>query len=122
MQFATVAPMLSNIRSGKVAALAVTGPARIVALPNVPTMIEAGVPGYEAFLWMAIVAPVGTPPDIVTRLNRELNAVLTGDAKKSLDEQGMQLETGSPEQVTARIRRDTDKWRDVAAKAKILAE
>lgn len=122
MQFATVAPMLSNIRSGKVAALAVTGPARVAVLADVPTMAEAGVPGYEAFLWMAFVAPVGTPPEIVARLNRELNAVLTGDAKKSLDEQGMHVETGPPEQVTARIRRDIDKWRDVAAKAKIHAE
>lgn len=121
LQFATVAPMLSTIRAGKLTALAVTGKERIRVLPEVPTMMEAGVPGYEAFLWMAIVAPAGTPPAILARLNRELNTVLAGEAKDTLAAQGMQIETGPPERVTARIRDDIEKWRDVVKTAGIDA-
>lgn len=121
MQFATVAPMLSNIRAGKLTALAVTGKERVRVLPDVPTMIEAGVPEYEAFLWMAIVAPAGTPPGILARLNRELNTVLAGEAKDALAAQGMQIETGPPERVIARIRQDIEKWRDVVKTAGIEA-
>lgn len=90
-------------------------------LPDVPTMIEAGVPEYEAFLWMAIVAPAGTPPGILARLNRDLNTVLAGETKDALAAQGMQIETGPPERVTARIRQDIEKWRGVVKTAGIEA-
>ena len=119
MQFATIAPMLSNIRAGQLRALAVTGTERVSVLPDVPTVAEAGVPGYEASLWMAIVAPAGTPAAIIERLNRELNTVLRTDARDALTAQGLQLDPGVPDAVQARIRTDIEKWRDVIAKAGI---
>lgn len=119
MQFATIAPMLSNIRAGQLRALAVTGTERVSVLPDVPTVAEAGVPGYEASLWMAIVAPAGTPAAIIERLNRELNTVLRTDARDALTAQGLQLDPGAPDAVQARIRTDIEKWRDVVAKAGI---
>ena len=119
MQFATVAPMLSNIRAGQLRALAVTGAEPVSVLPDVPTVAASGVPGYEASLWMAIVAPAGTPPAIIERLNREVNAVLRTHAREALTAQGLQLEPGAPEAVQARIRTDVEKWRQVIAKAGI---
>ena len=74
MQFGTLAPTLPLIREGKVRALAVTGGKRNATLPEVPTIAESGLPGYESSLWAAIVVPAGTPPGIVARLNREVVA------------------------------------------------
>ena len=121
MQFATVAPMLSNIRAGQLRALAVTGPEPVSVLPDVPTVAGSGVPGYEASLWMAIVAPAGTPAAIIDRLNRELNAVLRTHAREALVAQGLQLEPSAPATVHARIRTDIEKWRQVIAKAGVQA-
>ncbi len=77
MQFATVAPTLANIREGKLRALATTGTKRVPALPDVPTMIEAGVPGYDVSLWAAYAMPAGTPDEIVAKLNAEMRAILS---------------------------------------------
>ena len=121
MQFAVVAPMLSNIRAGQLRALAVTGPEPVSVLPDVPTVAGSGVPGYEASLWMAIVAPAGTPAAIIDRLNRELNAVLRTHAREALVAQGLQLEPSAPATVHARIRTDIEKWRQVMAKAGVQA-
>src|SRR5205085_7316042 len=71
MPFATIAPTLSNIRAGQLRALAVTSKTKVAALPEVPTMDEAGINGYEAALWYALVGPAGLPPAIAGRLNRE---------------------------------------------------
>jgi tripartite-type tricarboxylate transporter receptor subunit TctC len=85
-------------------------------LPEVPTIAESGLAGYEAVLWIALVAPAGTTPAIVTRLNSELNGVLgSRNAKEALDAQGVQSEPGQPSAVTERIRADTEKWRAVVA-------
>jgi tripartite-type tricarboxylate transporter receptor subunit TctC len=121
MQFATVGPMLSNIRAGQLRALAVTGSERVAALPDVPTIAEAGVPNYEASLWMAIVAPANTPAPIVERLNRELNIILNTHAREALIAQGFQLLPGAPDAVQKWIRTDLEKWRQVIAKAHIQA-
>ena len=76
MQFATIPPTLPLIREGKLRAIAVTGAQRSPALPDVPTIAESGLPGYESVLWQAIYAPAGTPAPILARLNTEINAVL----------------------------------------------
>jgi tripartite-type tricarboxylate transporter receptor subunit TctC len=123
MQFATIAPSLPNIRAGKLRAIVVSGKTRATALPEVPTVAEAGMPGYEAVLWVALVAPASTSPAIRARLNREVNEILTsGDGKAALVAQGMDAEPGPPEAVSARIRDDIRKWREVAARAGIHAE
>jgi tripartite-type tricarboxylate transporter receptor subunit TctC len=123
MQFATIPPTLTNINAGQVRALATTGTRRVSALPDVPTVAEAGIPGYEASLWLAVVAPAGTPAAIVTRLNRAVNGALTTpQVRDSLLQQGLELEGGPPEALAARIRADIDKWRNVIAQAGIKAE
>jgi tripartite-type tricarboxylate transporter receptor subunit TctC len=123
MQFATIAPSLSNIRAGQLRALATSGKARASVLPEVPTVAESGIAGYEAALWVSFVVPAGTSPGIIARLNREVNEILnSAEGKEALIAQGMEPEPGSPEAVTQRIRSDTEKWREVVAKAGIKAE
>ncbi len=118
MQFGTLAPTLPHIHGGKLRALAVTSAKRIDLLPDVPTLDEAGLHGYEASLWMAIVMPPAAPGAIVARLDRELHAVLTAsDVVEALKVQGMSAEPGTPEALRARIRSEIDKWRGVIAKA-----
>jgi len=123
MQFATIGPTLPTIRTGQLRALVTSGGKRASVLPDVPTVAEAGIAGYEASLWVSLMAPAGTPAPIVARLNREVNDFLaSADGKDALVAQGMEAEPGPPEAVTARIRADTDKWRGVVAKAGIRAE
>lgn len=109
-----------HVKSGRLRALAVGGAKRSAALPDVPTVAESGLPGYEAVLWVALVAPAGTPAAITSRLNRELNGILkSADARDALVVQGVEPEPGSPEAVTQRIKTDIDKWRGVVAKSGI---
>jgi len=123
IQFATIAPTLPNIRAGQVRALATTGKKRAAVLPDIPTVAEAAIPGYEASLWMAFVTPAGVPDHIVARLNKEIVAILQDrDTKEAIEAQGFELEPGPPEAVTQRITSEIEKWRAVIAKAGIHAE
>jgi tripartite-type tricarboxylate transporter receptor subunit TctC len=123
MQFATIIPTLPNIRAGKLRVLATTGKQRVAALPEVPTVAETGIAGYEAVLWTAFVMPPGTADAIVARLNREVTEILNeADTRDLLVKQGTQPEPGPPEALTARIRADMEKWRAVIAKAGILSK
>jgi tripartite-type tricarboxylate transporter receptor subunit TctC len=123
MQFATIAPTLPNIRAGRLRALAISGKARVAALPEVPTVAESGIAGYEAALWVSLVAPSATPPAIIARLNREVSEILnSSEGKEALVAQGMEPEPGPPEALTERIRSDIEKWRGVVAKAGIRPE
>ncbi len=123
MQFGTIPPTLTHIRAGKLRALAVTGAVRNATLPDVPTIAESGLPGYESSLWQAIVAPASTPPAIVARLNREVTAVLDDpEVKEALAKQGVETETGSSAALGARIREDIKKWREVIIGAGIRAQ
>jgi tripartite-type tricarboxylate transporter receptor subunit TctC len=122
MQFGTIPPTLTHIRAGKLRALAVTGAARNSALPDIPTIAESGLPGYECSLWQAIVAPAATPGSIVARLNREVTAVLEdAEVRAAFAKHGVDPEPGSPEALGARIRDDVQKWRDVITNAGIRA-
>jgi tripartite-type tricarboxylate transporter receptor subunit TctC len=119
MQFATIAPSLPNIRAGQLRALVTSGKTRVAALPELPTVAEAGIAGYEAALWVSFVSS-DTPPKIIARLNREVNDVLeSSDGTEALVAQGMAPEPGPPEALTERIRGDIEKWRGVAARAGI---
>jgi tripartite-type tricarboxylate transporter receptor subunit TctC len=123
MQFGTIPPTLAQIRDGKLRALAVTGAMRNGALPDVPTIAESGIAGYECSLWQAIVAPAGTPAAIVARLNREVNAALDDPTvRAAFAKQGVEVEGGSPEALATRIRADVTKWRDVMASAGITGK
>ena len=121
--FGLLGSNLPLIRDGKIRPLALTTTRRMDVVPDVPTMAEAGLPGFEASLWFAVVAPAALPPAIVDRLNREINAVLgDADVKKALAAQATQIELSSPDKLREMIRADIEKWRAVAAKLGIKPE
>jgi tripartite-type tricarboxylate transporter receptor subunit TctC len=123
MEFSTIPPTLPLIRNGQLRALATTGAKRTAALPELPTVAEAGVPGFEAVLWVAMVAPAATAQPIVARLNRALNAVLDQDeAKAALTAQGMDTEVGTPDALRERIAGDIARWRSIVAAAGLRPE
>ena len=123
MQFATIPPSLQTIRAGQLRALAVTGRKRVDALPDVPTMEEAGVPGYDATLWFALVAPAKFPTRLAERLNHEVADTLrAADMKDLFTQQGLVEKAGPPEALTEQVRADTAKWREVISRAGITAE
>jgi tripartite-type tricarboxylate transporter receptor subunit TctC len=123
VQFGAVAASLPFVREGKLRALAVTSAKRSPALPDVPTLAEAGLPGYEATLWAALMLPPKSPPAVVARLNRETRMVLAApETQETLAAQAVDVAPSSPEELQERIRRDIDKWRALAAAAGIHAE
>jgi tripartite-type tricarboxylate transporter receptor subunit TctC len=120
VQFATMGPTLESIREGKLRALATTGPWRAAALPDVPTMSEAGFKDYEIVLWLALVTPAGTPDSIIDRLNRDLAAVISEpETKQLLQQQGFDAAASSPETVTSRMSAETASWKALADKGVI---
>lgn len=99
------------IKAGRLRAIAVTTAARYPGLPNVPTIAESGVPGYEASAWFGMVAPASTPREVVARLNTEVNrAVNLADMKERFAQQGAIPAPGTPEQFSALIRTEIAKW------------
>jgi len=120
LSVSTIAPTLQQIRAGNVKALAVMAEHRNPMIPDVPTVAEGGVPGCEAELWTAVVAPKGIPTDVAARLNDALNgAVNSAAVQDALKIQGVEPEPGPPEAVTAAIRSDILKWRNIVVTAKI---
>ena len=118
--FGSVSTTLQFIKSGRLRGLAVTTPRRISALPDLPTVAEAGVPGYEVVLWHGLVAPKGVPRLIVDRLNREANEVLKAkDMGDLLATDGVAPAGGTPEQFRAVIKADIGRWRGVVKQANI---
>ena len=123
LQFGSIAPTLPHIRSGRLRALAVTGATRLAALPAVPTVIESGLRGYEVSLWMGILAPARTPAAIVSRLHRELVAILgTAGIKDALVAQGVEPRPSTPADFAAYIRAEIAKYGKVVKTAGIVSE
>jgi tripartite-type tricarboxylate transporter receptor subunit TctC len=121
--FGTIAPSVAHVRAGKMRALATTGTTRNPALPEVPTMGEAGLKGYEAALWTALVLPTGASGAVIERLNRDLNLVLaSAPVREALEQQGVDVEPGTPAALAEKIRTDAVKWREVITSAGIRAE
>jgi tripartite-type tricarboxylate transporter receptor subunit TctC len=115
--------MLPHIRSGKLKALGTTGAKRSPVLPDVPTVAEAGVPGYEATNWWGFLAPAGTPPAIVERLHQEVAAVqASAETKRRFDTEGAEALQMSPAEFGAFIAAETAKWARVVKEAGISAE
>jgi len=111
MMFDAVTTMSEFAKLGKVRALATTGKVRSSVLPNVPTMAEAGVPGYEAVIWLGVMAPKGTPPEIVRRLNAEItNIVGRPDVRDEWSRQGAVAMKMSPEEFGRYVVDDVAKW------------
>ncbi len=114
IMFDNLPSSLALIKSGKLRAVAVTSLKRAPALPDVPTIAESGLPGFEASSWFGLLAPAGTPAPIVVRLNAEVNKYLQSpEGKDQLLAQGAEVAGGSPEQFVAHIRAETDKWAKV---------
>jgi len=111
LMFDNLPSSLAQIKAGKLRAIAVTSAQRSPALPNIPTIAESGLPGFEASSWFGLLAPAGTPPAIVARVNADVNEWLqTAEAKEKLLAQGAIPAGGTPEQFAAHIRVETEKW------------
>jgi tripartite-type tricarboxylate transporter receptor subunit TctC len=120
MQFGTIPPSIGNIREGRLRAIGITGAVRNGALPDVPTIAESGLPGYESSLWQGYVMPAGTPPAIIAKLNREVTAALNdAGVRAALTDQGVEPEPGPPQALGDRMRADVVKWHDVIVSAGI---
>ncbi|MGZ5096944.1 MAG: tripartite tricarboxylate transporter substrate binding protein [Usitatibacter sp.] len=111
VSFVGVPNALPNLASGKLRALAVTTARRYPGLPDVPTLDESGVKGYDATLWLGLLAPPGTPRDIVLKLNTEITKVLAGaEAKKLMSSAGVDVATRTPEEFGALMQSELDRW------------
>ena len=114
MSFSPIATTSGNVKAGLLRALAVTSTGRNKLLPDVPTMIEAGLPDFDATLCYGLVAPAGTPRPVIDRLNKELRAALASDeVKKQLELDGTEITSGTPEQYADFIDRDEKKWSEL---------
>ena len=114
LMFDNLPPSLPQIKAGKLRALAVTSSTRSPALPDTPTIAESGLPGYEASSWFGVLAPAGTPPAIIAKLNAEIAAWLaTPEAKEKMVALGANIGGGSPEDFAKHIAAETAKWQKV---------
>jgi len=121
--FSTSVDALQFSRAGRVRLLAVTGPQRLAVAPETPTMVEAGLPGFESLNWNGIVGPSGLSRDLVQRLHRDIvRAVNIPDVKERVAAQGNNVIGDTPEQFAAFIRREFDKWGGVVKAANIKLE
>ena len=114
VSFATTLAAVPNVRSGKIRALGVSSKTRLPALPDVPTIIEAGVPGYEASGFFGLVGPVGFPPSVIRKVNADVVRVIRDPGMaKSLRDQGAEPLSSTPEEYGALIREEVTKWSKV---------
>lgn len=112
-----------HVQSGKLRALAVSGRERIATLPNVPTVAESGLRGYEAMTWFAVWGPKGLPKDVVGRWNSEINRIIqTPEMNDRFAQDGLKATPGTPEAFVAVLRRDVERWRDVVKRTNVKAE
>jgi len=118
LMFESTNSIASHVRAGRVRALAVSGPKRSISLPEVPTLIEAGVAGYEVNVWSGVIAPAGLPRPILDRLNKAINAaILVPETKERFTQLGSEGGGGTPEAFADLIRRDSAKWADVVRRS-----
>jgi len=123
LMFNVAATLAPHVDAGKLKALAVAQPKRAGAMPNVPTMDEAGMPGFDAGIWIGLLAPAGTPPDLVNRLARAADAALKTEAvAAALKAQGIDPLAGGPEAFSAFIAADIEKWVAVLSAAGLRKE
>ncbi len=120
LMFSNVLPVMNHIEAGKLKPLAVTGMDRVATLPQLPTVAESGVPGYEAIGWFGIVAPAGTPKEIVDLLHARISGILNdADMKQRLLRDGAQPVGTPPDAFASIIKADIAKWTDVIKSAGI---
>jgi tripartite-type tricarboxylate transporter receptor subunit TctC len=123
MMIDAITTMAPTAQNGQVRALGTTGQTRSSVMPDVPTIAEAGLPGYEATIWLGIMAPAGTPKPIVAKLNAEINKVLAlPDLKAQWAEQGAEPLIMTPEAFDAYLRKDIEKWANLIQAAGIKVQ
>ena len=123
MTFGTSLSVVPVVRSARLRALATTGAQRSPALPDLPTVAEAGVPGYEASLWYGFVGPARMPPEIVHRLNSEIGAVLgLPEVRERLASQGVDARSSTPDEFGRLLASDLERWAGVVQRAGMRAE
>jgi len=121
--FDNLSVQLPQVRAGRIKALAVTGVRRLASLPDVPTLAESGLPGYDYLAWMGISAPANTPKEIVARLSQEITKILvTSEAREWLAAQGAEPGGETPAEFAAYIRAEHAKWGPIIRKAGIKAD
>ncbi|HZW13620.1 MAG TPA: tripartite tricarboxylate transporter substrate binding protein [Noviherbaspirillum sp.] len=117
MLFSVPSVVMPHVKSGKVKALAVSSATRFSLMPDLPTVAEAGLPRFESLTWNGVLVPAGTPPEIVQRLNREIEAILKmPDVKARLNTAGLEPVGGSPEAFKALIASEARKWAEIIKK------
>ena len=124
IMFDTAPSAVPRIKTGKLRGLAVTGPKRLVELPEVPTFAEAGYPGFDAPAWYAIMGPPGLPREIAQKLNAEINEILARDqdARKRLLDMGAEPRPGTPDELRRHLAQEIDKWAKVIRAGNIKLE
>ena len=109
-----------QVKSGKLRALGIAGEKRSVVMPDLPTLAEQGIPNVNMSQWYAMFAPAKPPKEVIDRLNKEMNAVLTDKAtEKKIEDQGAEVETSTPEQLRAFVRKEAVHWKSVMTATKI---
>ena len=117
-QFGILTTTHQYIRDGKLNALGVTTAKRVPEFPDLPTLSESGLPGYEASLWIGVIAPANVPASIVSKLNAAMNEILVDpEIRTTLFNQAIVVETKSPEGFASYVQEDFEKWRELAKKA-----
>ena len=120
MIFSTSASAASHVRSGKLLLVAVTSAARSSFYPDVPTVAEAGVPGYDAVAWYGVLAPPGLSADIAARLTKSVMTAANTDLfQRRAKEDGIEIDLGGPEKLGPFMRSEEERWRKVVQQAKI---
>ena len=123
MSFATMPTVLPHVKAGKLRAIASIGLARTVALPDVPTVAESGLPGFEVSNWIGLFAPAGTPPEIVAKLNAEVQKIMRSpDVQRRLEAEGARFIPTTPGQFAAFQKDELVKWAKIIKDANIKAE
>jgi tripartite-type tricarboxylate transporter receptor subunit TctC len=123
MSFDTITPVLPQIKAGKLRALAVTTATRSKALPDVPTLDESGLKGFNLGTWFGVLAPAATPRDVVTRLNVEIVKIINSpEFKKKMDDIGAEPIGDTPEQMAKQIKDDTERFAKLVKEAKVSIE
>ena len=123
MSFDTVTPVLPHIKAGKLRALAVTTARRSVALPDVPTLDEAGLKGFDMGTWFGVLAPAATPREVLARLGEDMNRIIESPQfRRKMEEIGAEPIGGSPEQMARQIRDDTDRFARLVKDAKVALD
>ena len=123
MSFDTITPVLPHIKGGKLRALAVTTSKRSVALPDVPTLDESGLKGFNLGTWFGVLVPAATPKEIVTRLNTEMVKIIRSpDFRKRMEDIGAEPIGDTPQQMAKQIREDTERFAKLVKEAKVAID